>query len=55
MLTPVEQAIAGGASAPEAWSRTLDELAGAFSTLDDAYQRERAQMSAVSVTACSPC
>lgn len=43
VLAPVEQAIAGGASAPEAWSGSLDDLAAAFSRLDDAYQRERAQ------------
>ena len=39
----VAAAIAGGASAPEAWAARLDALAAEFGGLDDAYQRERAQ------------
>jgi phosphocarrier protein FPr len=35
--------ISGGATAPEAWQQTFDELAANFDGLDDAYQRERAQ------------
>ncbi|HEY0619297.1 MAG TPA: HPr family phosphocarrier protein, partial [Kribbella sp.] len=37
------RAISGGATAPEAWQQTFDELAANFEGLDDAYQRERAQ------------
>jgi multiphosphoryl transfer protein len=43
VVQSIEQAIAGGDSAPEAWRRSLDELAATFEKLDDAYQRERAQ------------
>jgi len=36
-------AIADGSRAPDAWRQTYDELAATFESLDDAYQRERAQ------------
>lgn len=39
----VELAIRAGASAPEACTRCLQDLAHEFESLDDAYQRERAQ------------
>ncbi|MFC0627128.1 phosphoenolpyruvate--protein phosphotransferase [Kribbella deserti] len=43
VLAEVAQAITAGASAPEAWRATYDELAKVFAELEDAYQRERAQ------------
>lgn len=43
VLAPVGAAIADGNSAPDAWTRSLDDLAAIFEGLDDAYQRERAQ------------
>lgn len=43
ILAPVEQAVAAGTSAPEAWARGLDDLAAVFAGLEDAYQRDRAQ------------
>ncbi len=39
----VDAAIKDGASAPDAWSVVLDEVAERFAGLDDAYQRARAQ------------
>lgn len=38
-----EQAIGRGTSALDAWSDCLESLAAEFESLDDAYQRERAQ------------
>jgi dihydroxyacetone kinase phosphotransfer subunit len=43
VLAGVETSIAAGAAAPDAWSQQLDQLAGSFEGLADAYQRERAQ------------
>ncbi|TDO54412.1 phosphocarrier protein FPr [Kribbella sp. VKM Ac-2527] len=42
-LREITAAIDRGASAPEAWSQTLDDLAKTVESLDDPYQRERAQ------------
>jgi phosphoenolpyruvate-protein phosphotransferase/dihydroxyacetone kinase phosphotransfer subunit len=42
-LREITGAIDRGASAPEAWSQTLDALAKTVESLDDPYQRERAQ------------
>ena len=42
-LAEITGAIERGAGAPEAWSQTLDDLAKTFESLDDPYQRERAQ------------
>jgi multiphosphoryl transfer protein len=42
-LDEIRAAIAGGTPAPVAWKQTYNELAKTFESLDDPYQRERAQ------------
>ncbi|MEU4190440.1 phosphoenolpyruvate--protein phosphotransferase [Kribbella sp. NPDC026611] len=43
LLAEVDDSIAQGSTAPEAWKSAYDRLAGAFEELEDDYQRERAQ------------
>jgi multiphosphoryl transfer protein len=42
LVGPAREAVAGGASAADAWARTIERMASAWETLEDPYLRARA-------------